>query len=199
MRHQRASPLLPPPSVNLGLTMPLRNGQAGCHDQRAGGWPYLIRTGPGREFPDSRHFPSSRTTPARENGKGRPLPGPAPAGGSLISLASRRPTAQVWGWIPVSPEASLLGSHFKCDTGVGCESLDGRAVSEALSRRGVEVPDHVVDVGVGVLRQGGPAKKVAAEAAVGILDRPALPGAVVSTVAENPTTGRRNSLPLGDH
>ena len=45
-------------------------------------------------------------------------------------------------------------SHFKCDTEVGCECLDGRAVAEALPRRGVEVPDHVFDVGICVVSEG---------------------------------------------
>ncbi len=31
-------------------------------------------------------------------------------------------------------------SHFKCDTEVGCEGFDWGAVSEALARRGIEVP-----------------------------------------------------------
>jgi hypothetical protein len=69
-----------------------------------------------------------------------------------------------------------LDSHFKCDTEVGCEGFDRGAVAEALARRGVEVPGHVVDVGVGVVCEGGLAGKVAAEPAVGVLDRAALPG-----------------------
>jgi len=56
--------------------------------------------------------------------------------------------------------------------------IDRRAVSEALPRRGVEVPDHVIDVCIGVVRERGLARKVSAEQAIRILDRASLPGAV---------------------
>jgi len=71
-----------------------------------------------------------------------------------------------------------LDSHFKCDTEVCGECLDGRAVPEALPRRGVEGPDHVVDVGIGVVSESGLSGKVAAKPAVCVLDRAALPWTV---------------------
>ena len=90
--------------------------------------------------------------------------------------------------INLTPRKCLLDSHFKCDTEVGGECLDWGAVAEALPRRGVEVPGDVVDVGVGVVSEGGLARKVAAEPAICVLDRAALPGAV--RVAEVGVAGR---------
>ena len=59
--------------------------------------------------------------------------------------------------------------HFKCDTEVGGEGFDRCSVAEAFSRRCVEVPDDVIDVGIGVIREGGLARKIAPETAVGVL------------------------------
>jgi hypothetical protein len=56
-----------------------------------------------------------------------------------------------------------LDSNFRCDTEVGGEYFDRRAVAEALPRRCVEVPNRVADVGVGVVCETGLAGKVAAE------------------------------------
>jgi hypothetical protein len=71
-----------------------------------------------------------------------------------------------------------LDSRFKFDTEVGGKNLDWGSVAEALSGYSIQVPDHVVAVGIGVFSEAGLAKKVVAEAAVGILDRSALPRAV---------------------
>ena len=69
-----------------------------------------------------------------------------------------------------------LDSHFKCDTKVGGEGFDRGSVAEAFSRRRVEVPDDIVDVGIGVLREGGLVGELAAETAVGVLESATLPG-----------------------
>lgn len=67
-----------------------------------------------------------------------------------------------------------MDSRFKGDSEVGCESLDGRAVSEALPRCSVEVPDDVVNVSVGVVSKSSVAREVASEQAIRVLDREAL-------------------------
>jgi len=72
----------------------------------------------------------------------------------------------------------MLDSLFKCDTEVEGESLDWCSEAEALSRRCVEAPDHVVDAVIGVVSEAGLARQLAAQAAVAVLDRAALPGAV---------------------
>ncbi len=75
----------------------------------------------------------------------------------------------------IPPGKSGLESHFKCDTEVGGESLVRGSVAEALSECRIQAPDHVVDVGIGVFSEADLAGKVAPDAAVGVLDRPALP------------------------
>jgi hypothetical protein len=40
----------------------------------------------------------------------------------------------------------MLDSQFKCNTEVGSEYLDRGSVAEAFSRRGVEVPDYIIDI-----------------------------------------------------
>ena len=85
-----------------------------------------------------------------------------PAGGPAISKAARLG----------------LDSHFKCDTEVGGEGFDRCSVAEAFSRRCVEVPDDVIDVGIGVIREAGLARKIAPETAVGVLKSATLPGAM---------------------
>ena len=63
-----------------------------------------------------------------------------------------------------------LDSLSKCDTEVGGESLNRRAVAEALSRRCIQVPDHVVDVGIGIPFKAGLTGKVATKTPVSVLD-----------------------------
>ena len=65
-----------------------------------------------------------------------------------------------------------LESRFKCDTEVDGKCLDGCSVAEALPRRGVEVPDDVIEVGIGVPVEAGLAGRVAPELAVGVSIEP---------------------------